>query len=52
MKNVPENRQPIVVVELIARYKPDILVITGHDGMIKREPSTMIYEITGILLIL
>ena len=36
MKNVPENRQPIVVVELIARYKPDILVITGHDGMIKK----------------
>ena len=36
VKNVPENRQPIVVVELIARYKPDILVITGHDGMIKK----------------
>lgn len=36
VKNVPENRQPIVAVELIARYKPDILVITGHDGMIKK----------------
>ncbi len=35
VKNVPENRQALVVSSLIERYKPDILVITGHDGMIK-----------------
>lgn len=35
VKNVPENRQATVVTNLIERYKPDILVVTGHDGMIK-----------------
>lgn len=35
VKNVPESRQAGVVSNLMDRYKPDILVITGHDGMIK-----------------
>lgn len=35
VKSVPENKQPMVVGNLVKRYKPDILVITGHDGMIK-----------------
>lgn len=35
VRNVPENRQPLVVKNLLERYKPDVLVITGHDGMIK-----------------
>lgn len=35
VKNVPESRQASVVLNLMDRYKPDILVITGHDGMIK-----------------
>ena len=35
VKNIPENRQTYMVTNLINRYKPDILVITGHDGMIK-----------------
>lgn len=35
VKNVPENRQSIVIIDLLNRYQPDILVITGHDGMIK-----------------
>ena len=35
VKNIPENRQPFVVSNLLNRFKPDILVITGHDGMIK-----------------
>lgn len=35
VKNIPENRQASMVTNLINRYKPDILVITGHDGMIK-----------------
>lgn len=35
VRNVPENRQAGVVISLLERYKPDILVVTGHDGMIK-----------------
>ena len=35
MKNIPENKQPRVVYSLLQYYKPDILVITGHDGMLK-----------------
>lgn len=35
VKNIPESRQPIMVGSLIRKYNPDILVITGHDGMIK-----------------
>ena len=36
VKNIPEYRQPRVVYNLLKMYKPDILIITGHDGMIKR----------------
>ncbi len=36
VKNIPEYRQPRVVYKLLQAYNPDILVITGHDGMIKR----------------
>lgn len=35
VRNVPENKQEYVVYDLLNRYKPDVLVITGHDGMIK-----------------
>lgn len=35
VRNIPENRQEYVVMDLLNRYNPDILVITGHDGMIK-----------------
>lgn len=37
VKNIPEYRQPKIVYKLLNEYKPDILVITGHDGLIKRE---------------
>lgn len=37
VKNIPENKQPRVVYSLLKVYKPDILVITGHDGMIRKE---------------
>lgn len=39
VKHVMEFRQPMVVRNLLQRYKPDILVITGHDGMIKNEKN-------------
>mgnify|MGYP002543828592 CR=1 FL=1 len=35
VKNIPENKQPKVVYNLLKIYNPDILIITGHDGMIK-----------------
>lgn len=31
VKNIPENRQPQMVYQLLSYYKPDILIITGHD---------------------
>ena len=33
VKNVSEKRQPQIVYNLLEYYRPDILVITGHDGM-------------------
>ena len=36
VKNIPEYRQPKEVYKLLKQYNPDILIITGHDGMIKR----------------
>lgn len=31
VKNIPENKQPYMVYNLLELYRPDILVITGHD---------------------
>ena len=36
VKNIPEYKQPRIVYRLLQTYHPDILVITGHDGMIKK----------------
>ena len=36
VKNIPEAKQPVYVFRLLEQYKPDILVITGHDAMIKK----------------
>lgn len=36
VKNIEEYRQPKVVYRILEYYNPDILVITGHDGMIKK----------------
>ena len=36
VRNIPESRQSKSVVSLIKRFKPDILVITGHDAMLKK----------------
>ena len=36
VKNISEYRQPREVYKLLRIYNPDILIITGHDGMIKR----------------
>ena len=31
VKNIPESRQVVMANDLINRYKPDIVVVTGHD---------------------
>lgn len=35
VKNVPENRQPQLVNSFLEKYQPDVLIITGHDSMLK-----------------
>lgn len=35
VKNIAENRQAKVVAPLLNKYNPDILIITGHDAMLK-----------------
>jgi len=32
---ISEKNQPIEIVELVKEIKPDIVVMTGHDGMLK-----------------
>lgn len=34
-EHVPESEQPLKVYELLKKHKPDILVLTGHDGVLK-----------------
>ena len=36
VKYIPENKQPEVIFSLLNTYNPDILIITGHDAMIKK----------------
>lgn len=36
VKNIPEKTQPLIIQDLIKIYKPDMLVITGHDRMLKK----------------
>ncbi|MDK2820656.1 MAG: spore coat assemly protein [Clostridia bacterium] len=33
---IPENQQAAKVKDLLREYTPDILVLTGHDGLIKK----------------
>lgn len=32
---IPEKEQPKVIVDLVKEVKPDIVVLTGHDGVVK-----------------
>ena len=36
VEHIAEHRQEFVVCDLLKKYNPDILVITGHDAMYKR----------------
>lgn len=35
VKNISEKKQYLIIKDYINKYNPDILVLTGHDGMIK-----------------
>jgi len=37
--HVEEEKQPAVVVDYLKEYRPDILVLTGHDGLLKNRPD-------------
>ena len=37
VKNIAENKQQRVVYKLLEYYQPDIVVITGHDSMIRTQ---------------
>lgn len=39
VRYIPEKRQPIIVKELLLKYEPDILVVTGHDSMFKQKKN-------------
>ena len=36
VKNIPENKQAFVIRNLLEKYKPDVLVLTGHDRYDKK----------------
>ena len=44
VKNIPESKQPQMIWGLLGKYNPDILVITGHDGMIKNNAVNDIFN--------
>ena len=35
-KAIPEKEQAKVIVDLVKQFKPDIVVLTGHDGVLRR----------------
>ena len=39
VKNIKESRQAQMVPALLQKYKPDVIVLTGHDGMLKKGSS-------------
>ncbi len=41
--NVEESKQPEVILDLLKEHKPNILVITGHDSIIKNKED--LYDI-------
>lgn len=35
-QHVPEMQMPTIATSLLEKYEPDILIITGHDGVIRK----------------
>ena len=44
VKNIAENKKPKLIKQILMLYNPDILVITGHDGMIKNNATNDIFN--------
>lgn len=36
VRNVSEYKQPQIIYRMLQKHNPDILVMTGHDGMLKK----------------
>ena len=36
VKNISEEKQPQIIKSLLSKYMPDIVIITGHDKMIRK----------------
>lgn len=45
VENVPETQQPIKILGLLEKYKPNILITTGHDKMYKKGQD--LYQISN-----
>lgn len=43
--HIPEEKQSEVVIDYLKEFKPDILVLTGHDGIIKDKARADFREI-------
>jgi len=39
VRNISEKRQTSMIIDLLRRYNPDILVITGHDKIINKNKN-------------
>lgn len=39
VKNISEKMQTYMIIDLLKEYKPDILVITGHDKILNKSKS-------------
>lgn len=45
VENITEREQPMRILGLLERYKPNILVVTGHDKMFKKGQD--LYQISN-----
>ena len=46
-KNIPELEMPDVIPELLEEYEPDILIITGHDGVLRRGKANEVMQLAN-----
>jgi len=44
-KNIPEQQMPACIVDLLGEHEPDILIITGHDGVLRKGRSAEVLQI-------
>ncbi len=44
-KNIPESHMAEEMTELLEEYEPDILIITGHDGVLRKNISQEVLRI-------